>query len=139
MLDDTRSASSALAIYDALAETWPGEAPPSARFYPGSLARKTASLVNGPGRLAPQVVARILTEHLRHLGSTCYIEDKAGQIRFRIHVAASGDVARVADDGSNFPDQTAIACTMAAYENVRFPVPDGGELRILYEINIVPD
>ena len=61
-----------------------------------------------------------------------------GRISARFVIELDGTASNVSDGGSDLPDQDVIACVLRAFQDIRFPPPEGGTLMVVYPILLEP-
>jgi hypothetical protein len=91
------------------------------------------------GSIEPQAIEDVVFTGYR-LFAHCYrdgIERDAslgGIVRLRFVIDDVGDVAGVADSGSELPDQRVLDCMAEGIFALRFPAPREGDVKVVYRI-----
>jgi hypothetical protein len=83
------------------------------------------------GRLAPQVVGRVLRRH-HNLWRRCYEEglprypNLEGRVVLNFVIGQDGAVTNVSNNGSNLPDSATVGCMIRGLYGMIFPTPEAG-------------
>src|SRR5262249_19771627 len=89
------------------------------------------------GRLAPEIIQRIVRQRFGRL-RFCYEKglvqnpDLQGRVTAKFVIDEDGNVASVVDGGSDLPDKTVVQCVLKAFADLKFPMPDGGKVIVVY-------
>jgi hypothetical protein len=91
------------------------------------------------GSLAPELIQKVVRDNFA-LMRACYelgLEKNPtlhGRIPVRFVIGRDGEVCQVSDDGSDLPDPEVVKCILGAFWELRFPVPRGGIVKVVYPI-----
>lgn len=98
----------------------------------------------GPsGRLPPAVIQKIVRANFG-VFRRCYEAGLArnpkltGRVDTRFVIGVDGKVATVENAGSTLPDVEAARCVVQSFAGLRFPIPDGGIVTVVYPISFAP-
>lgn len=98
----------------------------------------------GPaGRLPPAVIQKVVRTNFGAFRA-CYEAGLArnpklaGRVNIRFVIGLDGKVASVGNAGSTLPDVEATHCVVQSFAGLRFPMPDGGIVTVVYPISFAP-
>jgi Ca-activated chloride channel family protein len=103
--------------------------------------RMGAVTVNGG--LPPEVIQRIVRQNFGRF-RLCYESglrnnpDLQGRVSVRFTIGLDGNVANMANGGSDLPDAGVVACVVRSFGGMMFPAPDGGSVVVTYPIVFAP-
>jgi hypothetical protein len=95
------------------------------------------------GRLPPGEIQRIVRENFGAF-RICYesgLKKNAkleGRVMARFVIGRDGTVTKVTDEGSTLPDPDVVACVLKAFNQLKFPKPEGGIVTVVYPIMLAP-
>ncbi len=110
---------------------------------PGSSATLRQGAMQVAGALPPEVVARIVRQNFGRF-RLCYENGLRhdptlrGRIVTSFVIESDGSVSRIADAGSDLPDDGVLACVLRANGNMSFPQPEQGVVKVKYPIIFNP-
>ncbi len=95
----------------------------------------------GEGVLEPSEMRRVVEEARPeiegcHREALAYAPELWGRIGARFHVTAKGKTDEVFEAESQFPDERVTLCVLHALRKLKFPKPEGGDLRFLVPIRL---
>ena len=104
---------------------------------PSSSPQVRPGQVASQGRLAPEIIRRIVRQNLPKV-RYCY-ENRLrsdptlqGRITVRFVIGADGSVTSSSDAGSTLRDPATMSCVLAAFRSLTFPRPQGGSVSVTY-------
>ncbi|HMA96559.1 MAG TPA: AgmX/PglI C-terminal domain-containing protein, partial [Polyangiaceae bacterium] len=96
------------------------------------------------GRLPPETIQRIVRlNHGRFRG--CYHQallskpTLAGRVAVRFVIGPVGQVTSVRDEGSTLESPATTRCILEAFSRLEFPMPEGGDVTVVYPLRLTPD
>ena len=95
------------------------------------------------GRLPPEDIQSVVRQSYGAI-RTCYEAGLGrnpslnGRVAARFVIERDGSVSNVADAGSDLPDPEAVSCVVNSFTTLRFPMPDGGIVKVVYPIIFDP-
>jgi hypothetical protein len=95
------------------------------------------------GRLPPEAIQRIVRLNFGRFRG-CYdrglLRNPAltGRVLTRFVINRNGEVASVADGGSDLPDSAVVSCVVKSFAGLSFPQPEGGIVTVEYPITFRP-
>ena len=96
------------------------------------------------GRLPPEVIRRIVRQNFGRF-RLCYENGLrghpglAGRVSTRFVIDRSGSVASAANEGSDLPSASTVACVVRGFGNLSFPEPEaGGSVSVVFPITFSP-
>jgi hypothetical protein len=110
---------------------------------PGDPPPATASPGPKNGRLAPEVIQRIVRANFGRF-RICYEAGLAadakleGRVTTKFVIDTDGNVGMTADGGSDMPDPKVVACVVRGFGALKFPKPEGGMVTVVYPIQFNP-
>jgi hypothetical protein len=113
----------------------------------GSTATGASVTVGGAsinGRLPPDVIQRIVRQHLNQVracftGALLKTPTLAGRVNVIFTIGRNGAVVFAADAGSSdLADTDAINCIVGAFRTIVFPPPEGGTVTVTYPLVFKP-
>lgn len=128
-------------------ETPPERSPGLKRHGAGGSSARAPSVRFGAltvsGRLPAAVVQRIVRQNFGRF-RMCYERALAnapelrGRISARFVIGRDGGVSNVSNGGSDLPNSTMVACVLAGFYGLSFPVPEGGIVTAVVPIDFSP-
>jgi hypothetical protein len=97
----------------------------------------------GGGQIPAEVIQRIVRQNFGRF-RLCYEDGLrgnpglSGRVAVKFVIDRQGAVAAASDGGSDLPDQKAIACIVRGFQNLAFPEPKGGMVKVTYPIVFTP-
>jgi len=95
------------------------------------------------GRLPPEVIQRVVRQNFGRF-KACYENglrnnpSLQGRVAVRFVIGRDGDVANVANGGSDLPDGGVVSCVTRAFYGLSFPHPENGIVTVTYPIVFSP-
>lgn len=96
------------------------------------------------GRLPPEAIQRVVRlNHGRF--RDCYHRallsqpKLTGRVAVRFVIGPVGHVTSVHDDGSTLASPAATRCILEAFSKLEFPMPEGGDVTVVYPLRLTPD
>jgi hypothetical protein len=95
------------------------------------------------GRLPPEIVQRIVRQNFGRF-RPCYEAglrqnpSLQGRVSVRFVIGVDGGVSRVANGGSDLPDASVVSCVVSAFNDLSFPPPEGGVVRVVFPMSFTP-
>lgn len=108
---------------------------------PGPTVRMGATQVSG--RIPPEIIQRVVRQNYGRF-RLCYQQSLTtspsltGRVAVRFTILPSGDVANVADAGSDLPAPAVVACVVRAFQGLLFPAPESGSVTVVYPLLFNP-
>ena len=96
------------------------------------------------GRIPPEVIQRIVRQNFGRF-RLCYENalranpTLAGRVTVSFVIGMNGSVAGVTGNGGGISDNGMVSCVVRAFQNLSFPQPEGGVVRVTYPILFSPD
>lgn len=96
------------------------------------------------GRLPPEDIQSIVRQNDYGPIRTCYEAglrrnpSLEGRVATRFVIEHDGSVSNAADAGSDLPDAEAVSCVVNSFTTLRFPMPDGGIVKVVYPLLLDP-
>jgi len=112
------------------------------RASPGRTAMQLES-PGGGGRLPPEVIQRVMRDNFGQF-RVCYenglrnCPNLQGRVSVRFTIARDGSVKNARAVGSDLPDRAVSACVVRKVGGLRFPMPEGGPVTVVYPIMFSP-
>lgn len=109
----------------------------------GAILRQGPISLGGPGRLPSEVIARIVRQNWGRF-RLCYEKGLAktptlaGKVTIVFSIDHNGNVASVADNGSDLADKDVVACVQRPFSTMSFPQPEGSQVDVTYSLNFSP-
>jgi hypothetical protein len=95
------------------------------------------------GRLPPEVIQRVVRlNHGRFRG--CYQKALlakprlSGRVAVRFVIGPVGHVMSVSDEGSTLDSPATIRCVLESFSKLEFPIPEGGDVTVVYPLRLTP-
>ena len=110
----------------------------------GGSPKLTGRIGNVSGRLAPDVIERIVRQNFGR-PRACYLSgllddpDLRGTVKTRFVIARDGTVKAATDAGSNLPDPGVISCVVNGFKALVFPAPESGLVVVDFPITFTLD
>jgi hypothetical protein len=110
---------------------------------PPALTGGSSNAVMVNGRLPPEVIQRIVKQHLSQV-KRCYEKglvanpNLQGQVRVKFIIDRSGSVSSAYDGGSDIGDKGVVQCVVHVFESMSFPEPEGGIVTVVYPFSFQP-
>ena len=95
------------------------------------------------GRLPPEVIQRVMRDNFGQF-RVCYenglrnCPNLQGRVSVRFTIARDGSVKNARAVGSDLPDRAVSACVVRKVGGLRFPMPEGGPVTVVYPIMFSP-
>lgn len=109
----------------------------------GSRQPANARVAQGPGRLPPEAVQRVVRRSLPQIRG-CYEDGLRGnlmlegKVMMRFTIGLDGAVEAAADSDSTLPDKNVTACLVRTFLSLSFPAPTGGKVKVVYPLVFNP-
>jgi hypothetical protein len=106
---------------------------------PGERIRLRTGTVRVSGRLAPEVVQRMVREQLPRIRA-CYANglryspNLMGRISARFVIDRRGEISNLSNGGSDMPDGGVVSCVIRTFYSLRFPPPESGIVTVTYPL-----
>ena len=120
-----------------------GHGLPRGGYRPKALHMPREGKIDVGGQLPAEVVQRIVRQNFGRF-RLCYESGLRGNPALQGRVAVkfvidrSGNVSLSSDAGSDLPDQGVVQCVVRGFNNLSFPEPQGGVVRVVYPIVFTP-
>jgi hypothetical protein len=108
---------------------------------PAPTVRMGATQVSG--RIPPEIIQRVVRQNYGRF-RLCYQQSLTtsptltGRVAVRFTILPTGDVANVADAGSDLPAPSVVACVVRAFQGLSFPAPESGSVTVVYPLLFNP-
>ncbi len=95
------------------------------------------------GQIPAEVIQRIVRQNFGRF-RLCYEDGLrgnpalGGRVSVKFVIDRHGMVALASDGGSDMPDQKVIGCIVRGFQNLSFPEPQGGVVKVTYPIVFTP-
>jgi hypothetical protein len=95
------------------------------------------------GRLPPEAVQRVVRQSFGRF-RLCYEDGLRrdpgleGRVSVKFVIDRQGGVAMAADAGSEFRDESVVACVVRGFQALSFPQPEGGIVTVVYPLVLSP-
>jgi hypothetical protein len=116
---------------------------PSWRGHPVSAPKVRDLLTTVNGRLAPEVIQRVVRQNFGRF-RFCYESglranpSLEGRVVVKFVIDRSGAVSLSASAGGDLPDASVTACVVRAFTDLSFPTPEAGMVTVVYPIVFTP-
>jgi hypothetical protein len=106
-------------------------------------AKPRAGATLGSGNLDPMIIKAAIDARLprvRACYTTALRKDPTlrGELKFKFVIDTSGRAIDVVDAGSRMKDKDVVHCALKEFMALRFPVPEGGIVEVLYPLVVSP-
>ncbi len=114
---------------------------PSTYTPKGVSMRVGETVVNG--QIPAEVIQRIVRQNFGRF-RMCYEDGLrtnpsiGGRVAVKFIIDRQGAVSLASDGGSDLPDQAVIGCVVRGFQNLSFPEPKGGVVKVTYPIVFTP-
>ncbi|MSP25663.1 MAG: AgmX/PglI C-terminal domain-containing protein [Myxococcales bacterium] len=104
----------------------------------------TELIVPGDGQLAPEKILAVVDAALPRIeacfaAALAYAPGLWGRMLLRMHLSEQGKLDEVFEAGTQFPDPRTSQCVVHAARKLKFPKPEGGELRFVVGLRFFSD
>lgn len=112
-------------------------------YVPKGIKLREGNLDSVGGQIPPEVIQRIVRQNFGRF-RLCYEDGLrtnpalGGRVAVRFVIDRHGSVAVASDGGSDLPDQNVIGCIVRGFQNLGFPEPKGGMVKVTYPILFTP-
>jgi hypothetical protein len=95
------------------------------------------------GHLPPEVIQRIVRQNFGRF-RMCYENGLKsnptlnGRVVTKFVIGRDGAVSQAMDGGSDLPNQEVTSCVVRSFQNLSFPMPEGGVATVIYPITLNP-
>jgi hypothetical protein len=95
------------------------------------------------GQIPAEVIQRIVRQNFGRF-RMCYEDGLranpsiGGRVAVKFVIDRQGAVSLASDGGSDLPDQGVIGCVVRGFQNLSFPQPKGGMVKVTYPIVFTP-
>ncbi len=124
--------------------SYPCQVPDLGRLVDGGALSSTRDAgVPVKGRLAPQVIQKVVRDHFGTFRA-CYEAGMGrnpnlhGRVTIQFVIARSGAVEEAHPICTSLPDNESVRCIADGFSRLSFPEPDGGSVTVVYPIMFNP-
>jgi hypothetical protein len=112
-------------------------------YVPKGIKMREGNLDSVGGQIPAEVIQRIVRQNFGRF-RLCYENGLrtnpglGGRVAVKFVIDRQGSVALASDGGSDLPDQAVTACIVRGFQNLSFPEPKGGQVKVTYPIVFTP-
>jgi hypothetical protein len=112
-------------------------------YVPKGIKMREGVFEAGGGRIPAEVIQRIVRQNFGRF-RLCYEDGMrgnpalGGRVAVKFIIDRTGAVSLASDGGSDLPDQKVIGCIVRGFQNLSFPEPQGGQVKVTYPIVFTP-
>jgi hypothetical protein len=120
-----------------------GHGVPQSKYTPKGLRMRVGETEVNGGQIPAEVIQRIVRQNFGRF-RMCYEDGLranpsiGGRVAVKFIIDRQGAVSLAADGGSDLPDQGVIGCVVRGFQNLSFPEPRGGVVKVTYPIVFTP-
>jgi hypothetical protein len=112
-------------------------------YTPKGIRMRVGETVVGGGQIPAEIIQRIVRQNFGRF-RMCYEDGLrtnpgiGGRVAVKFVIDRQGAVSLASDAGSDLPDQGVIGCVVRGFQNLSFPEPKGGMVKVTYPIVFTP-